>query len=67
MNATLSEALEITARALFNRSGPNAVNEALKQAMYLQEKGDNEGFDIWTEIAKIISGYNLQQIDKNLD
>jgi len=65
MRATLSESIEITARALFNRSGSHAIDEALRQATYLKKNGDEEGHDVWTEVAKVISGYNLDQIDKN--
>jgi len=54
MSITLKQSIEITAQAMFNRAGPNAVDEALKQSMYLKKIGDNEGFDVWTEIAKIV-------------
>ena len=65
MSITLKQSIEITAQAMFNRAGPNAVDEALKQSMYLKKIGDNEGFDVWTEIAKIISSYNAKKISNH--
>ena len=62
----LQEAIEVTARALFDRSGPNAVDEALKQAMYLKKSGDKAGCYVWIEIAKVMSGYSLEQTGKDL-
>ena len=65
MSITLKQSIEITAQAMFNRAGTNAVDEALKQSMYLKKIGDNEGFDVWTEIAKIISSYNSEKISNH--
>lgn len=62
MNITLKQSIDITAQAMFNRAGPNAADEALKQSMYLKKIGDNEGFDVWTEIFEIISSYNSEKI-----
>ena len=39
MSITLKQSIEITAQAMFNRAGPNAVDEALKQSMYLKKMG----------------------------
>jgi len=50
MCITLEQSIEITAKAMFNRSGANAIDEALNQSLYLKKQGDNEGFSVFGPI-----------------
>jgi hypothetical protein len=62
MDITLDQSIEITAKAMFNRSGANSIDEALKQSLYLKKQGDNEGFGVWTDIVRLITVYSTNQI-----
>ena len=53
MRATLSESIEITARALFNRSGSHAIDEALRQATYLKKMATRKGTMFGPRLQKL--------------
>lgn len=54
MNVTLEQAIQIYARALLHRSGPQASKSARIEAERLKVSGDPQGFDVWLQVADAI-------------
>jgi hypothetical protein len=58
MNISLSEAIEIHAKALFWRHGKSsAVDRARERAEILGANGDIEGRDVWTRMTGVIETF----------
>jgi hypothetical protein len=51
VNVSLNEAIEIHAQALARRYGCVASASAREHALRLKSSGDDEGHDIWVEVA----------------
>jgi len=73
MSITLKQSIEITAQAMFNRAGPNAVDEALKQSMHLKKLVIMRGLMCGPRLPKLYppimprkSAITLHQIHHNL-
>ncbi len=54
VNVSLTEAIEIHAQALARRYGCNASASAREHALRLKSSGDDEGHDIWVEVARSV-------------
>ena len=53
MNVSLTEAIEIHAKALKHRFGKRAARLAEEKADHCAAEGDDEGYAVWRRVASI--------------
>ena len=56
MNVSLTQAIEIHAKALKHRFGKRAPLLAEEKADYCAARGDDEGYAVWLRVASVAGG-----------
>jgi hypothetical protein len=58
VNVSLTEAIEIHAKALKHRFGKRAALLAEEKADHCAAEGDDEGYAVWRRVASVIKNFS---------
>jgi hypothetical protein len=61
MNVSLTQAIEIHAKALKQRFGKRAALLAEEKADHCAAQGDNEGYAVWRRVAAVAENASINQ------